>query len=137
MINLLDLHTNSLVGIGVLSLLTFFGTLLLLPILVARIPADYFVRDRTEQPEQTNKSIVRFLVSRVLRNALGLLFIVAGIVMLFTPGQGLLSILVGVTLTDFPGKVRLGRRLVQQPAVFKAISWIRKKSNVAPLQMPE
>ena len=130
------MNASALWGLGAFSFVTFFGTLLLLPVLVARIPADYFVRDRTKQPKQPKKSFLRILVTRVLRNVLGLVFIVAGIIMLFTPGQGLLAVLVGITLTDFPGKVKLGLRVVQQRGVLKAVNWIRQKSKVPPLQMP-
>ena len=132
----LDVSTSSLIGIGALSLLTFFGTLLLLPVLVSRIPTDYFVRNRGGRQKRSEKSFARLIVLRVLRNVLGLVFIVAGIVMLFTPGQGLLAILVGITLTDFPGKDRLGLRIVRQPGVLKAVNWIREKADVPPLEMP-
>ena len=120
----------------IISLFMFFGTLVLLPVLVTRIPADYFMRDRTKKKEQPKKFLVRHLAGRMLRNILGVIFIIAGIIMLFTPGQGLLSILVGTTLTDFPGKVRLCRRIIRQPGVLKAVNWIRQKAQVPPLQMP-
>ena len=137
MVDLMDFNASALWGIGAISVLTFFGTLLLLPLLVARIPADYFVRERPRQQDQAPRSLIRFLFLRVLKNVIGLVFIMAGVIMLFTPGQGLLSILVGVILTDFPGKISLGRRIVQQPGVLRAANWMRRKAHQPPLQVPE
>ncbi len=136
MIELTDINTSTMWGLGALTLATFFVTLLLLPLLVARIPADYFLRDRTRKAAVPRQHLVRIVMVRVIRNIAGLLFIFIGFIMLFTPGQGLLSILVGITLTDFPGKLALGRKIVQQPGVLKAINWIRDKAHVPPLEVP-
>ena len=57
-------------------------------------------------------------------------------VMLVVPGQGLLTILIGVMLTDFPGKYALERRLISQPSIFNAINWIRDKAGKEPLKRP-
>jgi len=53
--------------------------------------------------------------------------------MLVLPGQGLLTILFGIALLDFPGKYRLERRIVSYPKVLNSINWIRKKANKKPL----
>ena len=42
-----------------------------------------------------------------LRNAVGLVLVTAGLAMLVLPGQGIITLLVGIILMDFPGKHRL------------------------------
>jgi len=55
--------------------------------------------------------------------------------MIVTPGQGLLTILIGVTLLDFKGKHELERKLVRQPSVLRAVNWLRAKAGRAPLEL--
>ena len=69
----------------------------------------------------------------VLKNALGLLLLACGIVMLVIPGQGLLTMLIGLMLMDFPGKRRLEARLVAVPSVRRSINWLRERAHRAPL----
>ena len=57
--------------------------------------------------------------------------------MLILPGQGLLTIVIGIFVADFPGKQTLERRLVANNKVFRAINWIRAKKGVAALSYPE
>jgi hypothetical protein len=52
------------------------------------------------------------------------------------PGQGLLTIVVGLLLIDFPGKYSLERRLAGQSHVFRMLNWIRRKHQCAPLVHP-
>ena len=65
----------------------------------------------------------------IVKNLVGGLFVAAGIVMLFMPGQGILTILIGLSLLDLPGKRAFERRLVGSPAVFEAINVIRAPSR--------
>ena len=67
------------------------------------------------------------------RNALGAVLLAAGIAMLVLPGQGLLTILLGLMLVDFPGKRRAERALVARPNVFEALNWLRAKAGRPPL----
>ena len=69
------------------------------------------------------------------KNALGLLFLAFGVVMLAVPGQGLLTILIGLSLLDFPGKHGLERWLIARPSIHRATSWIRRKSGREPFQL--
>jgi len=69
----------------------------------------------------------------VAKNLLGLVLLIMGILMLVLPGQGLLTILFGIALIDFPGKYKLERHLISYPKVLNSINWIRKKANKKPL----
>lgn len=122
--------------IAAASLLLFLGSLIVLPILIARIPADYFVRRRASAlPFSRAHPVLRILLL-VVKNLVGAVFLVAGLIMLFTPGQGILAILVGVTLLDIPGKRRLELAIIRRPHILKAVNWIREQSHRAPLQLP-
>ncbi len=69
----------------------------------------------------------------LLRNLLGLGLLVLGFVMLFMPGQGLLTMLAGLGLTDFPGRQRLMLRLIRAPGVRRVVAHLRRRAGVAPL----
>ena len=71
-----------------------------------------------------------------IKNLLGALLVLLGIIMLFTPGQGLLTLLVGLLLMNFPGKYRLERTLVARPGVFRALNWLRGRRGAGPMEMP-
>jgi hypothetical protein len=67
----------------------------------------------------------------------GLVFLLAGFAMLFLPGQGILTMLIGISLMDFPGKRMLERKLVGRPAVLKTINMMRAKFDRPPLTVAE
>lgn len=139
-LNWIQLHEAALWWWGALSAGMFFGTILVVPLLVARIPADYFVRPRPHVDFRHRKEAqhwLRYFLTKVFKNLFGWLLIVVGAVMLALPGQGLLTMLLGVMLIDFPKKRAVECRIVQQPQVNRAISWIRTKANRPPLQLPE
>ena len=123
--------------LGGLSVLTFIGTLVVIPVLVARLPADYFAADRPPPavPWVRHPVVRRFM--RLLKNLAGVVFIAAGVAMLVLPGQGLLTILIGLTLIDFPGKRSLERRLVMQPTVLRAVNWLRKRAARPPYRLTD
>ena len=49
--------------------------------------------------------------------------------MLVLPGQGILTIIVGLVLMDFPGKYGAERWAVSRGPVLPAINWIRAKAG--------
>lgn len=119
--------------ITAISIFTFFGSLAALPILIVRLPEDYFIR----QPVRdwpTRHPLVHILLV-IAKNIFGVGLVLAGIAMLVLPGQGLLTILVGLMLLDFPGKRRLERRLIQIPPVLNSINWIRMRYHRKPLRV--
>lgn len=105
----------------------------LAPIVIVRMPADYFVR--AHPPERPPvRGFVR-LVAHVLKNVLGVVLLLAGIAMLVLPGQGILTMFCGISLLDFPGKRRLEERLLRISAVYRVVQLIRRKAGRAPLQL--
>jgi len=55
--------------------------------------------------------------------------LVAGIAMLVLPGQGVLTIVIGIMLLDFPGKYRFERSLAARRPVLRSINWLRRRAN--------
>lgn len=129
-------HDAVLWWLGALSLVTFVVSLILIPWLVVRIPANYFMRDRQPPLHHPKQHAVLRVFGLVVKNLFGIVFIVAGLIMLLLPGQGVLTILIGLTLMNFPGKRALERRIVQQPAVLRAVNWMRAKAHRPALQVP-
>lgn len=122
-----------------LSLVVFLGSLLVVPWLVARLPADYF-SERAERHSGAMKGIwrnhrgLRWGIL-IFKNLLGLLLLVAGLAMLVLPGQGLLTLFVSLMLLDFPGKIRLERAIVSRPNILKSINWLRRRHRRPPLEL--
>jgi UPF0716 family protein affecting phage T7 exclusion len=60
---------------------------------------------------------------------LGVVLVVLGILMSVpgVPGQGFLTILLGIMLLDFPGKRNLEYKLVSRPQVLNAINKLRHR----------
>lgn len=102
------------------------------------LPADYFVReighaDRTAGFSRRH-AVVRAMV-RILKNALGWFMVPLGIFMALplVPGPGLVFILIGISLVDFPGKRRLEERLLAYPPVLHAVNRMRQRFGRSPV----
>lgn len=117
------------------SVFTFFATLIAIPLLIARLPADYFTR-RPLKDWPTRHPAVHWLLV-VAKNALGLVLLLAGLAMLVLPGQGILTIFVAIMLLDFPRKRAVERWLIRRRPIFHAANWIRAKRGRPPLELPE
>ncbi|MEW6079766.1 MAG: PGPGW domain-containing protein [Thermodesulfobacteriota bacterium] len=128
-------HGEYIGGMTLVSIILFAGTLVIVPWLIVRLPADYFShRSRREARQELKHPAVRLMI-RISKNALGLFLIVAGLIMLFIPGQGLLTIGIGILLMDFPGKYRLEQWIVRHRPVIKSINRIRRRAHRPPLDL--
>jgi len=127
----LDITNNNLLWLGVFSVVSFVGTLIAIPLILVKIPADYFLKDTCKKDDSRPSLLVV-----IGKNLLGFVFMVMGVIMLFTPGQGILTILVGLSLLDFPGKRRLEVNLIRRPKVHTAINWLRTKYGKPLLLIP-
>lgn len=123
--------------LAVASVVFFVGSLVVFPIIVAQLPVDYFVRDRRAPAHRRRRHPLPWAALVVVKNAVGLSLIVAGIAMLVLPGQGILTILVGLALTNFPGKFTLERRLFARPSVHRALNRIRELAGKPPLAVSD
>lgn len=112
--------------------LTAFSTALSLTAMwwvISDLPNDYFVSDpKSARP----RGFVAWLAS----NSLGLLVLAIGLVLLLSPGQGILLILCGVIMIDFPGKHRFERKVARRKKVMSGLNWFRRKIGKEPLLPP-
>lgn len=124
-----------------LFVLIFSGTSLVLSlvgcaILITFLPADYF--DETKQVRPIQNLFLRILVS-IMKNLIGGILIIFGALLALPgiPGQGLLTILSGLIISDFPGKKKLARRIIRIHAVLLAANKIRLSFNRPALILSE
>lgn len=115
------------------SAVMFVATLLVIPILVVRIPEDYFAHTRRHRTPWAHHHPAARALLHVAKNTIGALLLVAGIAMLVLPGQGILTIVIALVLLDIPGKYRFERWLVSKPAVWRSIAWLRARAGHEPL----
>ncbi len=106
-------------------------------VFVVRIPPDYFARSGRAATTATRRHPVWGAPMRVVKNLLGCVLVAAGVAMLVLPGQGVLTILVGVMLLDFPGKLKLERWIVGHRAVRESMDWLRRRAGQPPLVLGE
>jgi hypothetical protein len=102
---------------------------------VVSIPPDHFKSVQPESDSWRHRHPVLRWSMLVIRNALGLLLLALGIVMAvpLVPGPGLVFILLGVSLLDFPGKHRVERRLIRVPIVIRFLNDVRARFGRPPL----
>ena len=119
--------------LGASGLLLFVASLIAIPIIFAYMPEDYFVRVAEGFPGR--KPLRQVL--HVLKNIFGAVLVLGGLILLILPGQGILTIIIGISLVDFPGKHRLQIRLVRMPNVRRSVEWLRSKVHHKPLILPD
>tara|TARA_B100001769_G_C22027667_1_gene552230 strand:+ start:484 stop:918 length:435 start_codon:yes stop_codon:yes gene_type:complete len=127
-------HPEVLIGMGISSIFIFFISILGISWFIAQIPEDYFLRSKRQPSKwREQKPILRFVVM-FGKNLIGLSLIIGGLLMLVLPGQGLLTIVTGLLLVNYPGKYKLEQKLSSMPSIFRALNWIRLKAKKPPLQ---
>ena len=119
------------VGLIAFSVMAFVGTLIAIPAILIRLPPDYF-QNHHHKPWFANHHPVVRTLGLLVKNIVGIIFLFAGIAMLFLPGQGLLTMLLGILFIDFPGKHRLEQKIIQHPKVLQTINAFREKAGKPP-----
>lgn len=127
-------RTDILIAVGVFSAVAFVGTLAAVPVLLVRLPAYYFLHPRPHLNECTHP--VRTLAFRILRNCAGTVLLAVGTAMLLLPGQGLLTLLIALTLLDFPGKRKMEVSILRRPGVHRAVDALRARYGREPIEIP-
>ena len=120
---------------GIVSVFLFFLSLFLLKYVILRLPEDYFITASSiskSHPKNPQKIIVR-----VAKNAVGFLLTICGIILLFTPGQGMITILIGLCLIDLAIVNQFKKKIINNSKVQKALNWIRTKKSVKPFNFPK
>lgn len=125
--------TQSLLTPAVIWSLTFcsvimaIASLFMMPFVLCSLAPDYFENEKPHLITRIKASSPLACCFLLLKNLLGFVLILAGVLMIFLPGQGLLTILIGMVLTDFPGKFALEKRIVSNSNVLGTINWMRAR----------
>lgn len=119
------------------SLFSVGLTVVITCIVLVRLPADYFTREHRPLPLAGRPRWLRIL-TRIGLNLAGGLLVLLGIVLSLpgVPGQGLLTILLGIMLLDIPGKRRAEGALLRRRFVHEGINRLRAKYRRPALEVP-
>ena len=111
-----------------LFVVTFAVSLAVVSFILIKIPSTYFRKDHPREFWTERSPFVRYL-GVFGKNVLGVLLVALGIVMSIpgVPGQGILTILLGIMLLDFPGKRSIENKMVSRPQVLNAINKLRHR----------
>lgn len=126
-------YKTFILWLGTISFIIFIFSLLSIKWLVALIPSDYFLNKTNSKFKSTYPLI--WIIIIVVKNIIGYTLIIGGILMLVLPGQGLFTILIGLMLSNYPGKYFIERKFIAIPSILRTINWLRKKSNSPPLEI--
>ena len=115
---------------------TFVGSLLIVSVLLITLPPTYFQDDHPRDFWPNRHPALR-LAGRIAKNIVGFILLVVGIILALpgVPGQGILTILTGLMLLDFPGKRRLERAIVGRPHILAMINRLRQRCGKPPLAL--
>jgi len=108
------------------------ASMMAIPWLLVRMPTDYF--NTPSRPLHYRGPLAWCIW--VVRNALALVLLAAGVLMLILPGQGILTILMALMVSTFPGKYRMERAIMRRPRVLRAANWIRRRYHKPGLNPP-
>lgn len=124
-----------LLGVG-LFLLSLGLSFLAIGIVMVKIPANYFSSHYQQDFMPDSPWLVRWGVV-ILKNIFGVFIIILGILLSLpgVPGQGILTILLGLIMLDIPGKRPLEAKIIKRPNILSAVNKLRKKYNKPPLIM--
>lgn len=114
------------------SVIFLLAVIFLVPLMVILLPVDYFASEKADGLFKKFKFPLNILMLSI-KNIAGIILFCIGVILLFIPGQGLLTIFIGLILMNFPGKRKLLLSIVRRKPVLKAINWIRLKAGKAPI----
>jgi hypothetical protein len=122
-----------LVGAGIFAFSLAFSFAAIAVVLI-KIPANYFSSHYTQDFLPGSPWVVRW-GAVVAKNVFGVFLILLGIVLSLpgVPGQGILTILLGLIMIDIPGKRPLEARIIQRPTVLNAANRLRTRWGKSPL----
>jgi hypothetical protein len=110
---------------------------------ITQMDKRYFIRKRFDHNKNLDNNASKDLQSMSINSNLsyviniakffvGVCLVLGGLLMLVLPGQGLITILIGLSLIPFPGKNMMEQKLLSQNSVRSTLNWIRVKANKEP-----
>ena len=121
---------------ALIFLASFFINLGIVSFILVKLPADHFSKNRKTKfwagprPAIHAAKVIGKNIGGVLLVALGIVLSLPGV-----PGQGLLTVLLGIMLLDFPGRHRLEQKLLSKPSIVNTINRLRERFDKPPLQL--
>jgi hypothetical protein len=121
------------VGLFLLSIAFSFVSI---AVVMVKIPANYFSPPYVQDFLPNSPWLVRW-GAVVAKNLFGIFLIGLGIILSLpgVPGQGFLTILLGLIMVDIPGKRPIEARIIRRPSILSAINKFRARYNKPPLVM--
>jgi len=115
---------------------TFAGSLGIISFILVKVPSTYFQESHPQQFWVDRHPLIRWL-GLIAKNLLGVVLVLLGILMSIpgVPGQGILTILLGIMLLDFPGRRQLEYKLVRRPMILEKINRLRHRFSKPPLML--
>lgn len=126
-------HEHLFLWLTIVSIIGLIASVLLIPWIVTKIPSDYFAHPKRQKLLWGHQPPIVRLLFILLKNILGVMLVVGGFTLLFIPGQGILTILVGLFIMDFPYKYKVEIWIIKHPFVLKSINKLRVKAKQPPL----
>ena len=123
-----------------LSLLLFvlfsLGGLAIVRAVLLRLPPEYFSESHSRAFWVDAHPVLRW-TGLIVKNIAGAALLVLGVVLTLpgVPGPGVLTILLGIMLMDFPGKRRFERWIIGRPTVFVALNRLRQRYGKPPFTL--
>jgi len=117
-------------------LVSFFANLGIVTWILVKLPADHFSKSRKTKFWAGPRPWIH--AAKVIgKNIGGLLLVALGIVLSLpgVPGQGLLTVLLGIMLLDFPGRHRLEQKLLSKPSIVNSINKLRGRFGKKALEL--
>lgn len=126
---------NVLIG-ALIFVGSFLINLAIVSVILVKLPADHFAKSRKTKFWSGPRPLLR-AIGIIGKNIGGVLLVALGIVLSLpgVPGQGLLTILLGIMLLDFPGRQRLEQKLLSRPTIVNAINRLRGRFGKPPLKL--
>lgn len=130
------LGANFLIFTILLSAVAAISYFILLSYIITQLDTEYFNR-KINTPDTSSHQLTFFtssvsLLTQIGKIIVGVFLLICGILMLVLPGQGLLTIIIGLSLLPFPGKRKLEQYLLSRKSVKASLNWIRVKANKEP-----
>lgn len=124
-----------LLGVG-LFIISFAVSILAVGIVMVKIPADYFQPDFAPEFLPGKPWLVRWSAV-ILKNVFGVVLVLVGIILSFPgiPGQGFLTILLGLIMLDIPGKKPIEAKIIKRPSILRTVNNLRARYNKLPLEI--
>ncbi len=130
------LHPVVLAVLVSITVLLLVVSVVGVPVVLTRLPTDFFSRPERRLAPSGQRRPLGSMLLRGLKNVLGWVLLVLGLLMLVAPGPGVPTLFISLYLVDFPGKHRLQGWLISRPAVHRPVNALRRRAGRPPLELP-